>query len=231
MSNPVLGRVRERATHQPVPLEPVPPLPFDAPRGSAEAIERLWAAWAELGVQAVRCLNELEAFQELVARLREREVQNVLVDSRTARAYPGLIEALEGAQLRVINSTLPKEESARSAELRRWATAEAGVTDVVAAFADTGTLWVAGSAGGMRCASLLPLLHIALVRRTQVYPCMATWLAEARASGELQKWIEESSTLIAITGPSRTSDIEKTVVLGVHGPREVIAILIEEAQR
>jgi L-lactate dehydrogenase complex protein LldG len=230
MRNPVLERVRERVTHKPVSLSPVPPLPFDAPRGSAEAVERLWAAWAELGIQAVRCLNELEAFQELVARLRERKVQNVLVDSRTARADPGLIEALEGAQLRVIGSVLPQEESARYAELRRWATAEAGVTDVVAAFADSGTLWVAGGAGGMRCASLLPTLHVALVRRTQVYPCMANWLAEARASGELQKWVEESSSIIAITGPSRTTDIEKTLVLGVHGPREVIAILIEEAQ-
>ncbi len=229
MRNPVLERVRERATHKPVPLEVAPPLPFDAPRGSAGAVDRLWAAWAELGVQAVRCLNELEAFRELVARLRERKVQNVLVDSRTARAYPGLIEALEGAQLRVISGVLPQEESARFTELKRWATAEAGVTDVVAAFADSGTLWVAGGPGGMRCASLLPTLHIALVRRSQVYPCMAKWMAEARASGELQKWVEESSTLIAITGPSRTTDIEKTLVLGVHGPREVIAILIEEA--
>ncbi len=231
MSNPVLERVRERATHQPVPLGSVPPLPFDAPQGSAEAIERLWTAWKEIGVQAVRCRTELEAFQELVAQLRERKVRNVLVDSRTARAYPGLMGALEGAQLSVISGVLPQEESERYTELKRWATAEASVTDVVAAFADSGTLWVAGGAGGMRCASLLPPLHVALVRRTQVYPCMATWLAEARASGELQNWVEESSSLIAITGPSRTSDIEKTVVLGVHGPREVIAILIEEAQR
>jgi L-lactate dehydrogenase complex protein LldG len=81
----------------------------------------------------------------------------------------------------------------------------------------------------MRCASLLPPLHVALVRRAQVYPCLAAWLAEARASGALMEWVEESSALIAITGPSRTSDIEKTLTLGVHGPREVIAFLIEEA--
>ncbi|MBO9362806.1 MAG: LUD domain-containing protein, partial [Thermoflexus sp.] len=120
-------------------------------------------------------------------------------------------------------------EGPRYLGLGRWATAEAGITEVVAAFADTGTLWVAGGAGGMRCASLLPPLHVALVRRAQVYPCLAAWLAEARASGALMEWVEESSALIAITGPSRTSDIEKTLTLGVHGPREVIAFLIEEA--
>ncbi|GBD09947.1 Lactate utilization protein C [Candidatus Thermoflexus japonica] len=229
MNHPVLEAVRRRVTHRAVPLEPAPALPLDAPPGSEAAVQRLWASWAGIGVQAARCATEAEAIREVIGRLRERKVRHVLTDARTARSYPGLIPALEDAGLTVMSGNLPREEGPRYLGLGRWATAEAGITDVVAAFADTGTLWVAGGAGGMRCASLLPPVHIALVRRAQVFPCLAAWLAEARASGALMEWVEESSAMIAITGPSRTSDIEKTLTLGVHGPKEVIALLIEEA--
>jgi L-lactate dehydrogenase complex protein LldG len=229
MTHPVLERVRRQVTRRPVPSGPVPRWPLDAPRGSAAALERLQAAWAAVGVAFVHCPTGAAAFREIVARLRERKVRHVLMDARTDRAYPGLREALEDAGLTVMSGGLLREEGPRYLGLGRWATAEAGITEVVAAFADTGTLWVAGGVGGMRCASLLPPLHVALVRRAQVYPCLAAWLAEARASGALMEWVEESSALIAITGPSRTSDIEKTLTLGVHGPREVIAFLIEEA--
>jgi len=229
MSHPVLEAVRRRVTRRPVPLPPTPAMPLDAPPGSEAAVRRLWASWAEVGVQAVPCATETEAIREVVARLQERGARHVLMDARTAQSYPGLVEALEGAGIVWMSGSLPREEGPRYLGLGRWATAEAGITDSVAAFADTGTIWVAGGQGGMRCASLLPPLHIALVRRAQVYPCFAAWLQAARASGALWEWIEESSAMIAITGPSRTSDIEKTLTLGVHGPKEVIAFLIEEA--
>lgn len=229
MNHPVLENVRRRATHRSVPPGPTPALPFEAPPGSEAAIERLWAAWAALGVQAFRLPTEAEAIRRVVAELRDRKVRHVLIDVRTARSYPGLVEAIEEAGLTVLGGSLPREEGPRYLGLGRWATAEAGITDAVAAFADTGAIWVAGGSGGMRCASLLPPLHIILLHRTQVYPCLAAWLREVRASGSFTAWIEESSALIAITGPSRTSDIEKTLTLGVHGPREVLAFLIEEA--
>ncbi|MCS6964083.1 LutC/YkgG family protein [Thermoflexus sp.] len=229
MSHPVLEAVRRRVTHRQVPLGPAPALPFDAPPGSEAVIQRLWASWAEVGVHAFRCATEAEAIRGVVAWLRERQIRQVLTDARTARSYPGLIPALEDAGLAVMSGTLPREEGPRYLGLGRWATAEAGITEAVAAFADTGTIWVMGGLGGARCASLLPPVHLALIRRAQVYPCMAAWLREARASGALMEWVEESSAMIAITGPSRTSDIEKVLTLGVHGPKEVIAFLIEEA--
>ncbi len=229
MTNPVLERVRRQVTRRPILVEAEPALPFDAPPGSEAAIERLWVSWAEVGVEAFRCAGEVEATRGIVAQLRERKIRHVLVDARTARAYPGLIAALEDAGLAVMSGSLSREEGPRYLGLGRWAAAEAGITDAIAAFADTGTIWVAGGQGGMRCASLLPPVHIALIRRAQVYPCLAAWLREARASGALMEWVEESSAMIAITGPSRTSDIEKTLTLGVHGPKEVLAFLIEEA--
>lgn len=225
--NPVLESVRRRVTGRTVSMERTPAWSFEAPPGSEAAIERLFAAWAAVGVQAERCATEREAARRVLELLRERGVRHVLIDPRTMRAYPELQVALEGAGLTMMSSPLPREEGPRYLGLTRWAIAEAGITEVVAAFADTGALWLAGGRGGMRCASLLPPLHIALVRRPQVYPCMAAWLAAARASGALFEWVEESSALIAVTGPSRTSDIEKTLTLGVHGPKEVIALLIE----
>ncbi len=229
MSHPVLEAVRRRVNHRSLSLPPAPALPLDVPPGSEAAIQRLWASWVEVGVQPVRFATEAEAIRGVVTWLRERKIRHVLMDARTARAYPGLVPALEEAGLTVMSGTLPREEGPRYLGLVRWASAEVGITDVIAAFADTGTIWVAGGLGGARCASLLPPVHIALIRRAQVYPCLAMWLQEARESGVLMEWVEESSAMIAITGPSRTSDIEKTLTLGVHGPKEVLAVLIEEA--
>ena len=77
-----------------------------------------------------------------------------------------------------------------------------------------------------RLASLLAPVHIAVLRRAQI----VRGLGEALA--QLQEWhgsniFADSSNLTLITGPSRTGDIEQTLTLGVHGPREIHVVLID----
>ena len=227
MANPVLEAIRRRVTRREVAPGPTPAWPRAGT--SEEAVAALPAVWAALGVQTVTCRTLMEAAQRSAALLQERGVRVVLTDGRTIAFCPGLVDALEAGGMTVLSGKLPHEEGPRYLRLQRWAGAEAGITVVMAAFADTGTLWVAGGPGGSRCASLLPPLHLALVPRSRVYPCFAAWIAAARAERTLDRWIEESSAWIAITGPSRTSDIEKVLTIGVHGPKAVIALLIEEA--
>ena len=92
------------------------------------------------------------------------------------------------------------------------AQAELGVTGVRAAVAATGSLVVdAGLAGG-RTASLLPPVHLALVRAEEIVATAADLLAGID---------RPPSQLVFITGPSRSADIEFTLTIGVHGPRHV----------
>lgn len=95
-------------------------------------------------------------------------------------------------------------------------TAQAGITGCDWAIAATGTLVLSSGAGRSRMASLLPPIHIALMRSSQLIPRLEDWVA-GRYADRLQE-LRTSSNVTFITGCSRTADIEMSPVFGVHGP-------------
>jgi L-lactate dehydrogenase complex protein LldG len=99
------------------------------------------------------------------------------------------------------------------------AAAELGVTGADAGIAETGSLVVLSGDGKPRAASLLPLVHLAIVRRADLYDSMGAFFA-SRADA-----IARAACCTFITGPSRTADIELTLTLGVHGPGVVIVVV------
>ena len=99
-----------------------------------------------------------------------------------------------------------------------------GLTGADAAFADTGTLALTAGPGRPRLASLSVRTHVALLDPRCLYPSWAAWLA-AEGSGVAQR-LAGASNLTLITGPSRTGDIEMTLTVGVHGPGELIVVLV-----
>jgi L-lactate utilization protein LutC len=108
-------------------------------------------------------------------------------------------------------------EAAPYGSIEQAATADLGVTSAAYGIAFTGTVIVdAGRAGG-RCASLLPRVHVCLLPIARLLPTMADLLRHLgdRLPGGLP------SNLVAITGPSRSADIELHMTLGVHGPRSL----------
>jgi L-lactate dehydrogenase complex protein LldG len=98
--------------------------------------------------------------------------------------------------------------------------AQAGVSTAQWAIAETGSLVLLSSEEQHRLVSLVPPLHIALVWTTDLLPTMAEGLRRAAASGP-------ASTITWITGPSRTADIELTLVVGVHGPRALHVVFVD----
>ena len=100
-----------------------------------------------------------------------------------------------------------------------------GLTGAVAGLADTGSLVLVSGPGRGRIASLLPPLHIAMLRVSQLHPTYAAFLA---AHPQIE---DAGSNLVLITGPSRTADIEMTLTRGVHGPGEVHVVLIDVTMR
>ena len=110
--------------------------------------------------------------------------------------------------------------------IRRAAAADIGISGVDYALSDTGTLVLLASKGQARSISLLPPVHIAVVRPQQVLSGLSDLLPLLR-SGAAAAGIDLSSAVTLITGPSRTADIELTLVVGVHGPQELHVVLLD----
>jgi L-lactate dehydrogenase complex protein LldG len=99
-------------------------------------------------------------------------------------------------------------------------TVDAGITAAQLAVAETGTLVLRSSAERHRLVSLVPPVHICLLRADDIRPTILSVLEET-SSG-----IDPAITFI--TGPSRTSDIELTLAIGVHGPKRLIVVLFDQ---
>jgi len=99
-----------------------------------------------------------------------------------------------------------------------------GITGVFCAVAETGTLLLCGAPDAPATVSLLPETHIAIVDSTRIVTDMeAAWTLLRKEMSELP------STVNFISGPSRTGDIEQTLVLGAHGPYRVHILIVEDA--
>jgi len=100
-----------------------------------------------------------------------------------------------------------------------------GITDVVVGLAETGTLVVDTDAAHGRGQSLIPTNHIALVRASDIVPDMLDYYAQLADVPPSQL----PSSVVFITGPSKTADIEGVLVTGVHGPEAVYILIITDA--
>jgi L-lactate dehydrogenase complex protein LldG len=97
----------------------------------------------------------------------------------------------------------------------------AEISTALYGLADPGSVVIACSPEEPRARSLLPDVHIAVIREDQVLPDLAALLAAVRS--------RLPSSLAIVSGPSSTGDIEMTHAVGVHGPREQhIALLAPE---
>jgi len=90
-----------------------------------------------------------------------------------------------------------------------------GVTNALCGLADTGSVLIVDGAGDPLKASLLPEIHIAVLKSSNILPSLP----------DAMHLIKNTSAAVFITGPSRTADIEMTLTIGVHGPKEIHVFL------
>lgn len=118
------------------------------------------------------------------------------------------------------------ETFARNAELAGFTVhrgsppdlADAGVSEASWGIAETGSVVLAASPAEPRARSLLPWVHVSLLREDRVVADLDELFARVRH--------DLPSALAIVTGPSRTADIEQTLMVGVHGPGEVHVVLL-----
>lgn len=98
---------------------------------------------------------------------------------------------------------------------------EAGITSCEFLIAHTGSVMVSAALQGGRQLSVYPPRHIIIAKKEQ----LVDYLQAAYDKIQEKYPVQLPSQITLITGPSRTADIEKTLVLGAHGPRELHVFL------
>lgn len=94
---------------------------------------------------------------------------------------------------------------------------DVGISECDALIAQTGTVLVTSRSAGGRALSCLPPHHVVIARREQ----LVADLPAAFALVKQQHGANYPSMISFITGPSRTGDIERILVLGAHGPKKL----------
>lgn len=117
----------------------------------------------------------------------------------------GLNEALKSNRIKTENPLNPS--------------IKVGLTGTSAGIADTGAILLIPGPGKPQMPSLLTEIHIAILAADQIYQSLPEVLNHPG--------IKDASNPILISGPSRTADIEMTLTIGVHGPRELHVVCIE----
>jgi L-lactate dehydrogenase complex protein LldG len=168
-----------------------------------------------------RVAHEAEARTCVLELLEARGVGRVLAWDDEWLRPAGLGAALRDAGVVVEPCWLSADGPDRTARLKALDDVVVGITSAHGALADTGSIVVVSGPGRGRIASLLPPTHIAVIGADQLSPTLATFLS---ANPDIA---DVGSNVVAITGPSRTGDIEGTLVLGVHGPGDLHVIVIE----
>lgn len=113
-------------------------------------------------------------------------------------------------------------EADASFDKQRLEGCDAGITTCESIVAQLGAILVSSASSGGRALSVLPHAHVVVADASQVVPDLGSALALAKARhGDTMP-----SMLSFITGPSRTGDIERILVLGAHGPKELFVILV-----
>ncbi len=102
---------------------------------------------------------------------------------------------------------------------------DAGITECEVLVAQTGSVMVSALSSGGRALSVLPHHHVVIARKSQ----MVADLAEAYEQVEKRYAGRLPSFLSFISGPSRTGDIERILVLGAHGPKKLTVFLVGDA--
>ncbi len=106
-------------------------------------------------------------------------------------------------------------------ELRQaCASAAFGITSADYALAATGSLVMLSSPEEARLVSLLPPVHVAVIPRARILTGLDELFTLAPRPGDA------TSSMVLITGPSRTADIEQILVRGVHGPGEIHVVVV-----
>jgi L-lactate dehydrogenase complex protein LldG len=199
----VLENIRSSLERRPEDRIPPRPAILDPrrPGSQQEELDLLLAEIEKLS-GVVRRVSPEQVDEALVSLVKEMEVKKATLWPTSGLAQLRLEGRLRSLGVEIISPCADKHE---------MALCDLGVTEVDFALPETGTLALLSSAQKPRAVSLLPRVHLAVLKPGALRADLHQVFAE----------VKDHHYLIFITGPSRTADIELTVALGVHGPKNL----------
>ncbi len=211
----ILQRLRQRRGGE----LPMPDLDFspleDRDWNAAEKLDRFQQTIESVHGEVHR-VSEDNWLDKLAELLKERGARNLLTPQRHTL----------GQRIRESGHPELPELLAYDRPIEDWQPTlfnevDAAITSTRGAIAETGTLILWPTPDEPRLMSLVPPVHIAVLEADQIY---ATFLEALR----LQRWSAGMPTnALLVSGPSKTADIEQTLAYGVHGPKELIVLVLQ----
>lgn len=200
--------------HRPViPLRPsVAARPWLPPGGVTHAEQ--WERFCVASTELKTTVFEIGSIEEAHAKLRTLAVEQgwTGVASHHAPLTDGAVAALALPTL-FTDGGYPVDDLEKCS---------VGITECDALVAQTGSILVTSRSTGGRALSVLPPHHLVLARRDQLVPDLGTALELAK-----RRYAPDWPSMVSfITGPSRTGDIERILVLGAHGPKQLTVFLL-----
>jgi len=194
-----------------------------------ELTERFEAELKALGCNAYRASTSAALEKILRSILDPLHAQSVVLSRNPILNQLQIARMLEGWGKRVAMWPERASQQPEAGSFREECfAADAGITGADFALAETGSLVLTSFTEGSQLASLAPPVHIALYRRSQIRASLDEVLQNLPVSRDPER-PSPARSAVFISGTSRTADIEQILVRGVHGPRDVHAILVEEA--
>ena len=195
------------------------PMPIAPAARRAELSSQFARELERVGGHFMGVLTPAEACDRIVALARELNVKSAALGESVVLDLEPAARALAQTGLNLIRPW--KTTGADRATLRdQIATCDLGIVEAHYAIASTGTFAVLGTPGRPNSLTLLPPVNLILVDAERIVPDLAAAIAA------LGPEAIATHRLALITGPSRTADIEKMIVLGVHGPKQLYAAAI-----
>jgi L-lactate dehydrogenase complex protein LldG len=201
------------------PEPPQPPTPAAPIMQRAELATSLARELEEVGGKFLGILTPDEVAERITALAGEIGARTVALGEGVACDMDAIGESLERAGCTIVR-TVPVADSERAAMRERVANSDLGIAEADYAIASTGTVSVVSTDSRPSSLTLLPPASLVIVQIGRIMPTLAQVLA---ALGP-ERIAAHRMTLI--TGPSRTADIEKRIVLGVHGPKSLYLIVV-----
>ena len=193
------------------------PEPLTSPGDVELSKDDLAAVFAESlsGINTSVYRADREGVLEFVTGfIRERDMKSFSIWETEYLRSLGVKESLEGMGL----GLAPAEDKSGIAD------SGVGITEADYAIADTGSLVLLSAPEKPRGVSLIPPVHLAIVKRENILCNIGELFSILNNLYESPETIPSCTTFI--TGPSRTADIELNLTLGVHGPKELHVLIV-----
>jgi L-lactate dehydrogenase complex protein LldF len=193
------GKIKNTQPEIPPPISTTPgnPQPPVSLPSQTAAWQRFARELEDLGVECIPC-HPHQLAPYLLQVLQNKGIQTI--QTWLPEFLPtGLLEHLQRAGIQTVQQPDPE--------------IKVGLTGALAGVAASGTLVLPGGPGRPLTASLLPDLHLVVIEAKNIYDRLDQVLGISE--------VKNSSSTVLVTGPSRTADIEMTLTIGVHGPKEL----------